>query len=499
MESVHTNRIREVNRAGVSGKGDHVLYWMIGFRRLRYNHALQRAVGWARQLRRPLVILEPLRCDYPWASERLHAFILEGMDDNARRLARRNVCYHPYVEPEPGAGKGLLESVAKRACVVVTDDVPAFFLPRMVQAAGDRLPVKLEAVDSNGLVPIRLAEKTFATAHHFRRFVHDNLPWLLERARSRRQTPRPDPLARVRLPRLPSLPAEVVRRWPRASARILAADPAAVARLPVDHGVPRVETRGGAAAARRVLDRFLNERLHGYAARSKHPDHDQTSGLSAHLHFGHISAQEVFDRLAAHEGWDPQRVDPARAGKREGFWGLSADAEAFVDQLITWREIGLNMSSRERDADRYDSLPPWARKTLELHADDPRSHLYGLDVFADAATHDPVWNAAQRQLLREGRIHGYLRMLWGKNILAWSQSPARALEIMTELNSRLALDGRDPNSTSGIFWTLGRYDRAWGPARPVFGTVRYMTSDSARKKLKMKNYLERFQPGSTVV
>ena len=132
------------------------------------------------------------------------------------------------------------------------------------------------------------------------------------------------------------------------------------------------------------------------------------------------------------------------------------------------------------------------QKTLEKHLSDPRQYVYSLDEFAEARTHDPLWNAAQTQLLREGRIHNYLRMLWGKKILEWTASPRDALKVMIELNNRYALDGRDPNSYSGIFWCLGRYDRAWGPERPIFGTVRYMSSDNTAKKLHIKAYLRRY-------
>ena len=141
------------------------------------------------------------------------------------------------------------------------------------------------------------------------------------------------------------------------------------------------------------------------------------------------------------------------------------------------------------DFDRFESLPEWARDTLDEHASDPRPYLYGLDQFELACTHDEIWNACQQQLRKQGRIHGYLRMLWGKKILHWSASPERALEIMVELNNKYAIDGRDPNSYGGIFWTLGRHDRAWGPIRPVFGKIRYMSSESTRSKMRIADYV----------
>ena len=139
----------------------------------------------------------------------------------------------------------------------------------------------------------------------------------------------------------------------------------------------------------------------------------------------------------------------------------------------------------------------WARETLAAHAADPRPRIYDLEAFAASRTHDAVWNAGQNQLVREGLMHNYLRMLWGKKILEWTHSPEEALDVMIELNNRFALDGRNPNSYSGIFWILGRYDRAWGPERPIFGKIRYMTSESTVRKLRIRGYLERYAAGES--
>ncbi|MEJ2699620.1 MAG: deoxyribodipyrimidine photolyase, partial [Desulfuromonadales bacterium] len=158
------------------------------------------------------------------------------------------------------------------------------------------------------------------------------------------------------------------------------------------------------------------------------------------------------------------------------------------------RELGFNFCAFRDDYDRYESLPDWARQTLDAHAEDPRPTLYSLDEFAAADTHDPLWNAAQGQLLREGRLHNYVRMLWGKKILEWSASPREALAIMVELNNLYALDGRDPNSWSGIFWCLGRYDRPWGPERPIFGKIRYMSSQNTARKVRVKDYIRKYAP-----
>lgn len=478
-------RVRACNAAPVRAGGRYVLYWMIATRRTTWSHALDRAVERAVELGKPLVVFEPLRVAYRWASERFHRFVLDGMRANRDALADAPALYYPYVEPRPDADKGLLAALAAEACVVVTDEAPCFFLPRMVASAARALDVRLEAIDSYGLMPLRAAGKTFYRAHDFRRFLHRELPGQLE------PPPRRNALARVELPRLRSLPPAIADRWPAADERVLAGR--TLAELPIDHDVlPPEDVEGGAEAARRLLQGFEDERLRDYAEGGNQPG--GTSRLSAHLHFGHLSAREVFQRVARAEDWEPERVRPSSAGSRHGWWRMTESSEAFLDELITWREVGANFCFREANHAEYESLPGWARETLAQHASDEREHVYDLTAFDEARTHSELWNAIQRQLRTEGRIESYLRMVWGKKILHWSRSPREAYDVMVELNNRYALDGRDPNSYSGIGWVLGRYDRPWGPERPVFGKIRYMTTESTRRKLKLAEYLERWGP-----
>jgi deoxyribodipyrimidine photo-lyase len=479
-------RIRLANQSPVNPRGDFVLYWMIAARRVERNFGLQRAVEWCTELGKPLVVLEALRCGYPWASDRLHRFILDGMVDNRERLLGKPVLYYPYLEFAHGEGKGLLRAMAELSCTVVTDDFPTFFLPRMLEAAGPRLPVRLEAVDSNGILPMAATDRVFLTAFSFRRFLQGTLREHLGSA------PVEDPIGGASLPAPPAITGKLRKRWPVAGPGVLAADAQGLKAFAIDHRVEPSPIRGGAKEASAALDRFLAERLDRYAEEGNHPDSEVTSGLSPYLHFGHISSHEVFARLARHEAWSPRRLAAKATGGRSGWWRMSEGAERFLDQLITWRELGYNMCSKRSDHMDFDSLPDWARETLERHARDPRHTVYSLQEFEAARTHDPLWNAAQRQLLREGRIHNYLRMIWGKKILEWSPSPRQALAIMIELNDKYALDGRDPNSYSGIFWTLGRYDRPWAPERPILGKIRYMSSGNTERKLRLKNYLKRY-------
>ena len=455
-------------------------------RRPGWNFALQRAVEWAERLGKPLVVLEALRCDYPWACDRFHRFILDGMAANARAFAGKPLLYHPYAEPSLGAGRGLLAALAARAAVVVTDDFPAFMIPRMTEAAARRIETLVEAVDSNGLYPMRATDVVFPTAYAFRRHLQRALHQHL------REFPAADPLAGARLPAAPDLPAEIARRWPAASPALLRGGAAALATLPLDHSVGIVAMRGGPENGSGVVERFVAERLERYPEDRNEPEIDGTSGLSPYLHFGHASAHQVFEAVARREGWTIDHLAAKATGKRAGWWGMSEAAEAFLDQLVTWRELGYNSCANRADYDAYESLPEWARRTLEKHAADPRPHVYSIDDLEAARTHDPLWNAAMNQLKREGWFHNYLRMLWGKKILEWSASPRDALAAMIHLMNKWSLDGRNPNSYTGYFWTLGRYDRAWGPERPIFGTIRYMSSDNTARKLHVKEYVRRY-------
>jgi deoxyribodipyrimidine photo-lyase len=482
MTSVPDIRIRTVGDAPLNADGNYVLYWMIANRRVCWNYSLQRAVEWAIDLKKPLVVLEALRTDYRWASDRFHHFVIQGMASNATALSGQPALYVPYLERTVGAGKGLVAEMARCACVVISDDYPCFFLPRMLGAATRQIRVRFELIDSNGLLPMRAAPKVFSRAFDFRRFLQKNLRPHLD------EFPEPNPLANVSLPVLKALSTAITERWPSARVDELASMPKSVSCFPIDHGVSTAPIDGGSHAAETRLQDFVENKLANYESRNQ-PEHDVTSGLSPYLHFGHVSAHQVFAEVTSSIGWSSSDVEETAKGNARGWWGASEPVESLLDQLITWRELGFNMCWQRDDFDQYESLPDWAQKTLAEHENDRREHIYRSDEFEAASTHDDLWNAAQRQLVREGRIHNYLRMLWGKKILEWSANPRAALDIMIELNNKYALDGRDPNSYSGIFWVLGRYDRAWGPERPVFGKIRYMSSENTARKLRVKRYL----------
>lgn len=479
-------RCTKLNSAALNPAGDYVLYWMTAARRTRWNFALQYAASAAQQLGVGLVVLEALRCDYPYASLRLHQFIIQGMKDNAADLAASDVCYYPYVEPALGAGKGLLGALSARACLVVCDDFPAFFVPRMLKAAAQQLSVPLLAIDGNGLLPLAVADKPYPTAYAFRRLLHKSLPAFID------DMPQPQPLAGLDFPAV-DLDPVISAQWPPAQLGALLA-PGGLASLPIDQQVTPVSLNGGWQAGQKRCSKFFSSDFAAYCEVRNSPDLDRTSHLSPWLHFGHISVHQIFSQLAEIENWDSGRIALKPTGQRSGWWGMSENAEAFIDELVTWRELGYSFCRQCPNYASYASLPAWAQNSLNQHTADVRPVVYNQAQLEQAQTHDPLWNAAQRQLVTEGRIHGYLRMLWGKKILEWSPRPQKALEIMLELNDRYAIDGRDPNSYSGIFWCLGRFDRPWGPERPIFGKIRYMTSENTARKHGVKDYLRRYGP-----
>ena len=477
-------RVRTLNDKPLDRSGDFVLYWMIAARRTRYNFALQRAVDICLELHKPLVIFEPLDCGYPWASDRLHRFVLDGMAATAAVCSKSRAFYYPYVEPTPGHGSGLLKRLSQDACIIITDHYPAFFIPRLVTAAAKVSAVRVEAVDSNGLIPLAAHGRAFTSARSFRAFVQRELRSHL------REFPEEQPLKA--LPRQTAkIDAGMLKRWPAASN--LLERKATLEHLPIDHDVAPAAAIGGERTARVRLARFVTSQLGRYAAEHNDPDSDCTSRLSPYLHFGHISAHEVFSAVMTAERWTTRRLAARGGGARDGWWGVSENANLFLDQLTVWRELAFNGCEWVPDYTAYESLPEWARVTIEAHSSERRL-VYDFDTLDAASTADAVWNAAQRQLKAEGWFHGYLRMLWGKKLFEWAPDAPTALTWMEALMNRYSLDGRDPVSYASYGWVLGRYDRPW-PRRPIFGTLRYMSSESTRRKLRMKHFLARYSSG----
>jgi hypothetical protein len=191
------------------------------------------------------------------------------------------------------------------------------------------------------------------------------------------------------------------------------------------------------------------------------------TGISAQIHFGHYGAQEIANAALRSDAPDEE-------------------IDAFLEQLVIRRELAFNMCFYNSRYGSLDALPDWAKRTLDQHRRDRRKPVYTYEELERAETHDDVWNLSQQQLVKCGTIHNYLRMLWGKKIIEWSETPEEAHAAMVRLHDVYALDGRDPNTHAGILWCFGKHDRPWAPERPIFGTIRWMSSEMTRKKVRLK-------------
>ncbi len=481
---VPADRLRNANHAAVDPAGRYVLYWMLANRRPWWNHALEHAVLEAKRLGKPLVVVESMRTGFTWATLRFHRFAIQGMADNAAAFAGRPLTYLPHVEDQPGEVARLIRRLAQHAALVVADAYPCFLLPEMVEVLATASPVACTVVDGCGLLPLA-AGKACERAVDFRRMLQRELKPHLG------SFPVEDPLRGIDLPRLDG-PLDLGGLRPSDPATLLAGG---ITRLAIDQQVRPSPLTGGWRAAQACLRGFLADRLPRYADERSEVEADAASGLSPWLHAGHLSVHEVMASLWARDGWTPDRLAEKATGSKDGWWGLPPDSEAFVDELVTWRELGYHFCHHRPGFDTWESLPAWARRTLDDHAMDPREHRYSPDQFARGETHDPLWNAAQRQLVTEGRMPNYLRMLWGKKVIEWTSHPREALELLIELNNRYALDGCNPNSYTGIAWCFGRFDRPWAPIRPIFGSIRWMSSANTMRKQKLTAYIERWTSG----
>jgi len=485
MKNFNSYRVFEKNKVATNTEGAYVIYWMQANRRLHHNYALEYAVAWANKLELPLLVYEALNADYEWNTARTHQFMMQGMEENRKALESLGIAHFSFVEKKAGEGKGLLRNLCAKAALLISDEYPVFINQQLNERVATKLDCKFITVDANGLIPMRLTTKDPYSAYIFRKTMHKHF------AEAVVHSPKENPLDELerKLPAVKLLDASFYESYEYADGR-LSNIPEFLETLSFDNEAKPIEMIGTRVEALKRLDNFLERRLKRYHSHRNHPDTPSASGLSPWLHFGKISAHEIVHRILEMEDWEPSKLKPVN-GKNEGFFGLSEATESFFDEVITWREVGFHYAHHRPDYDQFSSLPDWALKTMDEHRHDERKYIYSYEQLANAQTHDEIWNAAQRQLKEEGIVHNYLRMLWGKKVIEWTPDYETALSYLIDLNNIYAIDGRDPNSYSGIFWCFGRFDRAW-QERSVFGKLRYMASENTFKKIKMKGYMKRW-------
>lgn len=445
-ERIHIRNERPIQQ------GKFVLYWMQASQRAEWNHALEYAIARANELEKPLLVFFGLTESFPEANLRHFAFLLEGLQETQKKLAERGI---KMVVLHASPDEGVLR-FAQDAALVVTDRGYLRIQKEWREKVARKLPCLFIEVESDVVVPVAVAaSREEYSARTIRPKIHRNL--------SRFLTPLEETPVRFPSVHLPPVPGELdLSRIDRV-----------LSLLQTDTSVPPVSSfRGGTEEAKRRLEVFLEEKLPFYASLRNDPAYDALSGMSPYLHFGQISPLYI--------AWRVQNAPAQEAPK-----------EAYLEELIVRRELAVNFVHYNPRYDTFQALPTWAQETLKRHAKDPRPYLYTLEVLESAKTHDPLWNAAQRELTTRGIIHGYVRMYWGKKILEWVQDPEEAFTIALYLNNKYALDGRDPNSFTGVAWCFGKHDRPF-PERPVYGKVRPMTR-GAPSRASQRAYVERVE------
>lgn len=447
---MHTSRVHTVSPgSGDPGTGP-VLYWMSRDQRVADNWALLHTQDIARRMETGCAVVFCLVTEFPGAGRRQYDFMLRGLAGVEETLRGLNIPFvllagHPDTVLPPFA-------TDCGASAMVTDFSPLRLHQRWVEAISQDISIPVHQVDAHNIVPCRRASrKQEYAAYTLRPKIHRLIPeYLTGFPPVRRQTGPPA-----------GIPEERTDFEGICRSLEVPGGPA-----PVDWIVP------GEEAAKQALFRFIDTALSTYADRAGDPAENGQSDLSPYLHFGQISAQRA-------------ALEVNRSGVDD------RQKEAFLEQLVVRRELAENFCFYNSRYDSVDGFPAWAQKTLDEHRDDPREHLYSLRELEGAQTHDEAWNAAQHELLRRGKMHGYMRMYWAKKILEWTETPEQAMEYTISLNDRYELDGRDPNGYTGIAWSIGGvHDRAW-KERPVFGKIRYMNARGLGRKFDIDRYIAR--------
>jgi deoxyribodipyrimidine photo-lyase len=445
---VHPARVKQLNEKPVR-PGDFVVYWMQQSQRVSCNHALNYAIEKANELELPLIVFFCLSDSYPDANLRHYRFMLEGLAVVERLLRKQRIRMIARIGDPPREITGF----ARKAALVVTDRGYLRIQRAWRARAAGLLGCALVQVETDVIVPVEEASpKEEYAAATIRSKLHKRLSEFFT----------DHPLPKVRKGSLSINEKSLDLTDPEALCTVLR----------VDRSVPPVAwIHAGETAAGEMLGRFIREKLEGFAGLRNDPAEDYLSNMSPYLHFGQISPYVIAKRVL-------------ESGSRS--------SEVFLEELFVRRELAMNFVYYNVRYDSIDCLPSWSRRTLREHLIDQREYHYSLRRLEQAETHDPYWNAAQKEMVMRGKMHGYMRMYWGKKILEWSRTPAAAYRTALLINNKYNLDGRDPNGFAGVAWCFGKHDRPWGE-RAIFGQVRYMNDQGLRRKFNIDAYVKRIE------
>ena len=442
---IEKERIKVLNRKGIQ-KGKYILYWMQASQRVEYNHALEFAILKANELRQPLIVFFGITDQFPEANERHYTFMLEGLKEVTHSLEKRGIqMVILHQSPEIG-----VLQLSKKASLVVVDRGYLRIQRTWRDDASKKMDCPLIQVETDVVVPV---EETSIKEEYAAATIRSKIKRKLDAflVPLKEHEPIIDSLSLD----FDSFDIEDVEK--------------AISKLRIDRSVKGVNAfHGGTKEGKSHLEIFLESKLDRFPELRNDPTLDYLSHMSPYLHFGQISPLYI-----------TLKVSKTR----------SLGAEAFLEELIIRRELSMNFVFYNEKYDSLEAIPDWTKKTLRTHQKDRRPYLYSPKELESARTHDPYWNAAQKEMVIKGKMHGYMRMYWGKKILEWSKTPEEAFKIALYLNNKYELDGRDPNGFTGVAWCFGKHDRPWGE-RAIFGNVRYMNDRGLKRKFDADKYVK---------
>jgi len=444
-ETIQKERIRVLNRKGIQ-EGKYILYWMQASQRVEYNHALEFAILKANELRQPLIVFFGITDQFPEANERHYTFMLEGLKEVKHSLEKRGI---QMVTLRKSPETGVLQ-LAKKASLAAVDQGYLKIQKAWRDYASKKMDCPLIQVETDVVVPV---EETSPREEYAAATIRSKIKRKLDAflVPLKEHEPIIDSLSL----NFDSFDIEDVEK--------------AISKLRLDRSVKRADAfHGGTKEAKSRLGIFLESKLDRFPELRNDPTLDYLSHMSPYLHFGQISPLYI-----------ALKVSKTR----------SLGAESFLEELIIRRELSMNFVFYNEKYDSLESIPDWAKKTLRTHQKNRRPYLYSPKELENAGTHDPYWNAAQKEMVIKGKMHGYMRMYWGKKILEWSKTPEEAFKIALYLNNKYELDGRDPNGFAGVAWCFGKHDRPWGE-RAIFGNVRYMNDKGLKRKFDADKYVK---------
>ncbi|MBS3819129.1 deoxyribodipyrimidine photo-lyase [bacterium] len=440
-------RVRKLKKG--KKKGGPILYWMSRDQRADDNWALLFAQEKALEQKVSLGVVFCLVSQFLGAGMRQYGFMLRGLQETQEKLREKNI---PFFLLE-GSPEVVLPPFVSQHEVseLVTDFDPLRVKEDWKKDLVKKIDIPFFDVDTHNIVPCWTASsKQEFAARTFRPKVNRQLEDFLEEFPNLERHPF-------------SWKGEIEKiHWNKVKRN-----------LKINRAVREVDwTEPGEKAARLLLNHFTESKLSDYDAKRNDPNWDAQSNLSPYLHFGQISPQRVVLEI--------RKKSPQ-----------SNDQEAFLEEIVVRRELADNFCFYNDHYDEFLGFPDWSRKTLNEHRNDQRAYIYSLEQLESFQTHDDLWNAAQKEMVESGKMHGYMRMYWAKKILQWTPNPEEALRMGIFLNDKYELDGRDPNGYSGVAWAIGGvHDRAW-PSREIFGKVRYMSYKGAQSKFDVRAYIKK--------